>query len=47
MYANHDAIELIELWDTMHALASDMTVPWLVEGDFNVIVDWRPACINE
>ncbi|XP_060211660.1 uncharacterized protein LOC132639209 [Lycium barbarum] len=29
----------IELWDSLTYLASDMTTPWLVGGDFNVVVD--------
>lgn len=37
VYAKCDAIERIELWDNMYALASDMSLPWLVGGDFNVI----------
>nr|XP_016473115.1 PREDICTED: uncharacterized protein LOC107795061 [Nicotiana tabacum] len=39
MYAKCDAIERIELWDTLYALASDMISPWIVSGDFNVIWD--------
>ncbi|XP_009759123.1 uncharacterized protein [Nicotiana sylvestris] len=39
VYAKCDRIERIELWDTLYAMASDMTVPWLVGGDFNVIWD--------
>ncbi|XP_070002742.1 uncharacterized protein LOC142165914 [Nicotiana tabacum] len=39
VYAKCDRIERIELWDTLYAMASDMTVPWLVRGDFNVIWD--------
>lgn len=36
----------------MHALAQDMTLPWLVVGDFNVIVDEEemgglPVSMNE
>ncbi|XP_075108851.1 uncharacterized protein LOC142180698 [Nicotiana tabacum] len=38
-YAKCDRIERIELWDSLYAMASDMTVPWLVGGDFNVIWD--------
>ncbi|XP_075091507.1 uncharacterized protein LOC142171714 [Nicotiana tabacum] len=38
VYAKCDAIERIELWDSMYALAQDMNVLWLVDGDFNVIV---------
>ncbi|XP_075107149.1 uncharacterized protein LOC142180120 [Nicotiana tabacum] len=39
VFAKCDSIERIELWDSMYALASDMSVPWLVGGDFNVKVD--------
>nr|XP_009798563.1 PREDICTED: uncharacterized protein LOC104244775 [Nicotiana sylvestris] len=38
-YAKCDRIERIELWDSLYAMTSDMTVPWLVGGDFNVIWD--------
>ncbi|XP_016473910.2 uncharacterized protein LOC107795741 [Nicotiana tabacum] len=37
VYAKCDRIERIEQWDTLYAMASYMTVPWLVGGDFNVI----------
>ncbi|XP_070008075.1 uncharacterized protein LOC142165179 [Nicotiana tabacum] len=53
VYAKYDAIERIELWYTMYSLASDMTLPWLVGGDFNVMVDneekfgGRPVSLNE
>nr|XP_016461685.1 PREDICTED: uncharacterized protein LOC107784990 [Nicotiana tabacum] len=39
VYAKCDCTERIELWDTLYAMASDMTVHWLVGGDFNVIWD--------
>ncbi|XP_075084813.1 uncharacterized protein LOC142168055 [Nicotiana tabacum] len=39
VYAKCDAIERIELWDSLYAMARDMTVPCLVGGDFNVIWD--------
>ncbi|XP_075087606.1 uncharacterized protein LOC107820507 [Nicotiana tabacum] len=38
LYAKCDAIARIELWDSMYHLASDMESPWLVGGDFNVIL---------
>lgn len=41
VYAKCDAIERIELWDTLYSLASDMTLPWLVGGDFNMICGRR------
>ncbi|XP_060216564.1 uncharacterized protein LOC132644040 [Lycium barbarum] len=39
VYAKCDRIERIELWESLYHLASDMTLPWLVGGDFNVITD--------
>nr|XP_009616442.1 uncharacterized protein LOC104108979 [Nicotiana tomentosiformis] len=39
VYAKCDAIERIKLWDSLYAMARDMTVPCLVSGDFNVIWD--------
>ncbi|XP_070020283.1 uncharacterized protein LOC142180894 [Nicotiana tabacum] len=39
VYAKCDRIERIELWDTLYAMTSDMIVPWLVGGYFNVIWD--------
>nr|XP_016476430.1 PREDICTED: uncharacterized protein LOC107798019 [Nicotiana tabacum] len=39
VYAKCDRTERIELWDTLYGMASDMTVPWLVGGNFNVIWD--------
>lgn len=37
VYAKCDAIERIELWDSLYAMARDMDIPWLIGGDFNVI----------
>ncbi|XP_060182094.1 uncharacterized protein LOC132611727 [Lycium barbarum] len=39
VYAKCDRIERIELWDSLYSLASDITIPWLVGGYFNVITD--------
>lgn len=39
VFAKCDATERMELWDSLYALASDMNLPWLVGGDFNVIWD--------
>ncbi|XP_075109126.1 uncharacterized protein LOC142180920 [Nicotiana tabacum] len=39
VYAKCDHIDRIELWDSLYYLAQDMTIPWLVGGDFNVIWD--------
>ncbi|XP_019234732.1 PREDICTED: uncharacterized protein LOC109215172 [Nicotiana attenuata] len=53
VYAKCDNIERIELWDSMYYLARDMTMPWLVAGDFNVIWDEEekfgglPVSMNE
>ncbi|XP_019263812.1 PREDICTED: uncharacterized protein LOC109241529 [Nicotiana attenuata] len=53
VYAKCDATERIELWDSLYYIAADMTVPWLVGGDFNVIWDEEekfgglPVHINE
>ncbi|XP_019234736.1 PREDICTED: uncharacterized protein LOC109215176 [Nicotiana attenuata] len=53
VYAKCDPIERIELWDSMYYLARDMTIPWIVAGDFNVIWDDEenfggfPVSLNE
>ncbi|XP_019241016.1 PREDICTED: uncharacterized protein LOC109221004 [Nicotiana attenuata] len=53
VYAKCDPIERIELWDSLYYLASDMSIPWLVGGDFNVILDEEekfgglPVSLNE
>lgn len=39
VYAKGDAIERIELGDSLYALAGDISTPWLIGGDFNVIWD--------
>nr|XP_009762621.1 PREDICTED: uncharacterized protein LOC104214623 [Nicotiana sylvestris] len=39
IYAKCDAIERIELWDSLYAMARDMDAPWLVGSDFNLIWD--------
>ncbi|XP_070008762.1 uncharacterized protein [Nicotiana sylvestris] len=53
IYAKCDAIERIELWDSLYAMARDMDAPWLVGSDFNVIWDEEekfgglPVSLNE
>ncbi|XP_075109246.1 uncharacterized protein LOC142181032 [Nicotiana tabacum] len=53
IYAKCDAIERIELWDSLYAMARDMDASWLVGGDFNVIWDEEekfgglPVSLNE
>lgn len=39
VYTKYDSTERIKLWDTLYALASGISSPWLVGGDFNVIWD--------
>ncbi|XP_060216653.1 uncharacterized protein LOC132644112 [Lycium barbarum] len=45
--------ERIELWESLYHLASDMTLPWLVGGNFNVIIHEEdkygrlPVTLNE
>ncbi|XP_075087578.1 uncharacterized protein LOC142169594 [Nicotiana tabacum] len=36
VYAKYSAMGRLELWDHLYYLASDMELPWLVGGDFNV-----------
>ncbi|XP_019237102.1 PREDICTED: uncharacterized protein LOC109217316 [Nicotiana attenuata] len=38
VYAKCSAMERLELWDHLYYIASDMKLPWLVGGDFNVIL---------
>ncbi|XP_075098809.1 uncharacterized protein LOC142175728 [Nicotiana tabacum] len=38
VYAKCSAMERLDLWDHLYYLASDMELPWLVGGDFNVIL---------
>ncbi|XP_070039229.1 uncharacterized protein LOC142177090 [Nicotiana tabacum] len=35
VYAKCDAIERMELWDSLYVMAKGMTIPWLDGGDFN------------
>ncbi|XP_019242028.1 PREDICTED: uncharacterized protein LOC109222078, partial [Nicotiana attenuata] len=37
VYAKCSAIERLELWDHLYYLTSDIKLPWLVGGDFNMI----------
>ncbi|XP_060178061.1 uncharacterized protein LOC132607994 [Lycium barbarum] len=53
VYAKCDRIERRELWESLYHLGSDLTLPWLVGGDFNVIIDEEekygglPVTLNE
>ncbi|XP_060211890.1 uncharacterized protein LOC132639465 [Lycium barbarum] len=39
VYAKCDHLERISLWDSLYSLADQMELPWLVGGDFNVIMN--------
>ncbi|XP_049374662.1 uncharacterized protein LOC125839718 [Solanum verrucosum] len=34
-----DALERLELWDELEALSANINIPWMVGGDFNVILN--------
>ncbi|XP_059315370.1 uncharacterized protein LOC132065975 [Lycium ferocissimum] len=38
VYAKCEEEERLKLWDNIYQIATDMVVPWLVGGDFNVIL---------
>ncbi|XP_070047248.1 uncharacterized protein [Nicotiana tomentosiformis] len=38
VYAKCSSLERLELWDNLYYIASDMELPWLVGGDFNVVL---------
>ncbi|XP_070056126.1 uncharacterized protein [Nicotiana tomentosiformis] len=38
VYAKCSSTNRIELWDSLYYMASDMELPWLVGGDFNVVL---------
>nr|XP_016459646.1 PREDICTED: uncharacterized protein LOC107783182 [Nicotiana tabacum] len=39
VYAKCSSLDILELWDSLYYLASDMELPWLVGGDFNVLLN--------
>ncbi|XP_049360162.1 uncharacterized protein LOC125824856 [Solanum verrucosum] len=39
VHASTDRHTRIALWDDLYTIATSMTSPWLVGGDFNVIID--------
>ncbi|XP_060190706.1 uncharacterized protein LOC132619967 [Lycium barbarum] len=39
VYAKCDAMQRLALWDSLYCLADGMTDPWLIGGDFNVILN--------
>ncbi|XP_009601161.2 uncharacterized protein [Nicotiana tomentosiformis] len=38
VYAKFSSLERLKLWDNLYNLANDMEMPWVVGGDFNVIL---------
>ncbi|XP_060170653.1 uncharacterized protein LOC132601588 [Lycium barbarum] len=38
VYAKCDAVDRLELWHNIYSLSSSMNSPWLVGGNFNVIL---------
>lgn len=39
IYARFDALERLELWEELEGIAEEYSIPWLVGGDFNVIMN--------
>ncbi|XP_060177939.1 uncharacterized protein LOC132607879 [Lycium barbarum] len=39
VYAKCSEVERLQLWNNLYFLASNMTSPWLIGGDFNVILN--------
>ncbi|XP_075087590.1 uncharacterized protein LOC142169603 [Nicotiana tabacum] len=39
IYAKCSALDKLKLWDSLYYLASNMKLPWLVGGDFNVLLN--------
>jgi len=39
VYARCDALERLELWEELEGLTEVQNIPWLVGGDFNVIMN--------
>ncbi|XP_060216592.1 uncharacterized protein LOC132644060 [Lycium barbarum] len=39
VYAKCDASDRLELWDSIYNLANTVTIPWIVGGDFNVVLN--------
>lgn len=38
MYAKCSILDIMELWEYLYYSALDMELPWIVGGDFNVIL---------
>jgi len=39
VYTRCSALERLELWEQLEEIAENSTIPWLVGGDFNTIMD--------
>nr|XP_016481434.1 PREDICTED: uncharacterized protein LOC107802438 [Nicotiana tabacum] len=39
VYVKCPSLDRLELWDNLYYLASDMELPWVVGGDFNVVLN--------
>ncbi|XP_015158226.1 uncharacterized protein [Solanum tuberosum] len=39
VYARCNALERLELWEELEGIAEDWQLPWMVGGDFNVIIN--------
>ncbi|XP_075084878.1 uncharacterized protein LOC107761180 [Nicotiana tabacum] len=39
VYAKCSPLERLELWENLYYLTSNMKIPWVVGGDFNVLMD--------
>ncbi|XP_060190716.1 uncharacterized protein LOC132619984 [Lycium barbarum] len=39
VYEKYDAMERLVLWNNLYVLADGMVSPWLIRGDFNVILN--------
>lgn len=38
VYAKCDALERLSLWEDIYSLSMNMNLPWLIEGNFNIIL---------
>nr|XP_016444958.1 PREDICTED: uncharacterized protein LOC107770193 [Nicotiana tabacum] len=39
VYAKCSSLDRLELWDNLYYLSSDMELPWVVGGDFNIVLN--------
>lgn len=38
VYAKYSVVERLGFWDDIYAMWNSVSMPWLVSGDFNVII---------